>query len=255
MTWLLLSGDLVDARKTPHDVPVSLWERDRVRLSLEQNLNAANDREGHCATESLRDARGLRPVRVQMGRNRWLSLDGCWSPLGACLLIGGLMSLARSSLLLDFLRLLALVRLQPGERARFPVGVILAESPDGLSVPVVRSGNTGKSRFLEASLAVAVPIPFHHSRRTTQVGRWCAPISFQLRDGACVGRLCADSERAPTGVLRGVTRVQGGETVRRTCPPARRGVRRLPVWRRHGWFSGHWTAGDATTGVARSTSG
>jgi len=32
--------------------------------------------------------------------------------------------------------------------------------PDGLSAPVIRSGNTGKSRFLEANLGAAVPIRF-----------------------------------------------------------------------------------------------
>jgi len=62
MTWLLLSGDLVDARKAPHGFLPLEEKQDRVRLSLEQDLNAANDREGHCTTESLRDARGLRPV-------------------------------------------------------------------------------------------------------------------------------------------------------------------------------------------------
>ncbi len=43
---------------------------------------------------------------------------------------------------------------------------ILADVPDGLSVPVIRSGNTGKSRFLEASLAVAVPIPLQDPARS-----------------------------------------------------------------------------------------
>ncbi len=62
--------------------------------------------------------------------------------------------------------LIALVRLQPGERARFPCGEIPAAVPDGLSVPVVRSGNTGKSRFLEASLPVAVPNPFQDPARS-----------------------------------------------------------------------------------------
>ena len=62
--------------------------------------------------------------------------------------------------------MLALVRLQPGERARFPCGEIPAAVPDGLSVPVVRSGNTGKSRFLEASLPMAVPIPFQDPARS-----------------------------------------------------------------------------------------
>ena len=71
MTWLLLSGNLVDARKAPHGFLPLEEKRDRVRLSLEQDLNAVNDREAHCTTESLRDARGLRPVRLQMGRNRW----------------------------------------------------------------------------------------------------------------------------------------------------------------------------------------
>lgn len=77
-------------------------------------------------------------------------------------LAGGLMSLA-SPPTTGFLRLLALLRLQPGERARFPCGEIPADVPDGRSVPVIRSGNTGESRFLGASLAVAVPIPFQDS--------------------------------------------------------------------------------------------
>lgn len=58
MTWLLLSGDLVNARKAPHGFLPLAEKRDRVRLSLEQDLNAANDREGHCTTESLRERVG-----------------------------------------------------------------------------------------------------------------------------------------------------------------------------------------------------
>jgi hypothetical protein len=76
MTWLLLSGDLVDARKASHGFLPLEEKRDRVRLSWEQYLNAANDREGHCATESLRDARGYGRVEFRWGRNRSLSLDG-----------------------------------------------------------------------------------------------------------------------------------------------------------------------------------
>ena len=62
MTWLSPFEDLADAGKAPHGFLPLEEKRDRVRLSLEQDLNAANDREGHCTTESLRDARGLRPV-------------------------------------------------------------------------------------------------------------------------------------------------------------------------------------------------
>ena len=70
-------------------------KRDRVRLSLEQDLNAANDREGHCTTESLREARGLRPVRVQMGRNCWAIARWAAGLLSLQFsLTGGLMSLA-----------------------------------------------------------------------------------------------------------------------------------------------------------------
>ena len=101
MTWLLLSG-IWWTRGKPRTGFLPLREkRDRVRLSLEQRLNAANDREGHCTTESLRDARGLRPVRVQMGRNRWLSLDRCWSPFAAVLADWWIDVVGWYSLLLD----------------------------------------------------------------------------------------------------------------------------------------------------------
>ena len=43
----------MDAGKAPHDVPFLLRDAGRVRLSLEQDLNAANDREGHCTGRDL----------------------------------------------------------------------------------------------------------------------------------------------------------------------------------------------------------
>lgn len=52
---------------------------------MEQDLNAANDREGHCTTESLRDARGLRPVEFRWDGIVGYRLMGCWSPLVAVL--------------------------------------------------------------------------------------------------------------------------------------------------------------------------
>ena len=63
---------------------------------------------------------------------------------------------------------------------------ILADVPDGLSVPVIRSGNTGKSRFLEASLAVAVPSLFQDSSAgRSKTGR-STPTSLQSERGGGV---------------------------------------------------------------------
>ena len=53
MTWLLLSGDLVDARKAPHGFLPLEEKRDRVRLSMEQDLSAVDDRAGHCQDRVL----------------------------------------------------------------------------------------------------------------------------------------------------------------------------------------------------------
>ena len=134
-------------------------------------------------------------MRSDWGESLGYRLMGCWSPFAAAITSASWSGVAVASetvgvdigvvqfsltgrfggagkvLLLDwFLRLIALVQLQPGERARFPCGEILADTADGLSVPVVRSGNTGKSRFLEASLAPAVPIPLQDSGRTVLTG-------------------------------------------------------------------------------------
>lgn len=116
----------------------------------------------------------------------WLSLDGLMVSFRCVWLAGGLMSLAAAPPLGWFLRLLALVRLQPGERARFPCGEIPAAVPDGLSVPVVRSGNTGKSRFLGASLPVAVPIPFQDSGSIRSKTGRSTPTSLQSERGGGV---------------------------------------------------------------------
>jgi hypothetical protein len=92
--------------------------------------------------------------------------------------------------------LVALIWLQPGEQARCPVGVILAESPDGLSVPVIRSGNTGKSRFLAASVAVSVPIPLQDPDRSGQIRPTFAhfiSIAYRRRDSS--GRTIGEARR------------------------------------------------------------
>lgn len=47
----------MDAGKAPHGFLPLREKQDRVRLSLEQGRSAVCDREGHCTTESLRDAR------------------------------------------------------------------------------------------------------------------------------------------------------------------------------------------------------
>jgi len=152
MTWLLLSGDLVDAGKAPHGFLPLREKRVRVRLSLEQDLNAANDREGHCTTESLRDARGLRPVRVRMGRNLGLSLDGLLvSFLCSSRWLDGLMSLAGTPCY--WIPSVAC----PGSTSAWRASSFSLRrdpccGPGWASVPVIRSGNTGKSRFLGASL-------------------------------------------------------------------------------------------------------
>ena len=85
-----------------------------------------------------------------------------------------------------FLRLLALLRLQPGERARFPCGEIPADVPDGRSAPVIRSGNTGESRFLGASLAVAVPIPFQDAGASRSKTGKSTPTFLQSERGGGV---------------------------------------------------------------------
>lgn len=113
-----------------------------------------------------------------MGRNRWLSFDGLLVS-SRCMSVDCWIGVAGKVLLLNwFLRLLALVRLQPGERARFPCGEIPAAVPDGFSVPVVRSGNTGKSRFLEASLALAVPIPLQDSGASVPIDGGLFQLGF-----------------------------------------------------------------------------
>jgi hypothetical protein len=53
-------------------------------------------------------------------------------------------------------------------------------------VPVIRSGNTGKSRFLEASLAVAVPIPFQDSGSIRSKTGRSTPTSLQSERGGGV---------------------------------------------------------------------
>ena len=98
----------------------------------------------------------------------------------------------------------------------FSFGEIPAAVPDGLSVPVVRSGNTGKSRFLGASLPVAVPIPFQDSRRAVPSGG--APFHFR-------------SNRGRHGHSQGLRRqrADGDEGCSRGVRSARRGtVRRSP---------------------------
>jgi len=86
MTWLLLSEDLVDARKAPHDVSVSLWKRDRVRLSLEQDLNAVDDRAGLCKDRVLSlHAAGCGRVNSDWRESLGYRLMGCWSPFAAVL--------------------------------------------------------------------------------------------------------------------------------------------------------------------------
>jgi len=72
--------------------------------------------------------------------------------------------------------------------------------PGWASVPVIRSGNTGKSRFLGASLAVAVPIPFQVSRRSFPSGGALLQLrSNRGRDVPSQG--CAESERTRGGAL------------------------------------------------------
>ena len=168
---------------------------------MEQDLNGANDRAGHCKDRVL----SLCAMGYGRGEFRWdgfvgYRLMGCWSPFAA-VLADWWIDVAGKVLLLDwFLRLLALVQLQPGERARFPCGEILADTADGLSVPVVRSGNTGKSRFLEASLALATPIPFQDSPPSVPI----ADDLFQF--GTAVARLRfagsdAEASAGASGVL------------------------------------------------------
>ncbi len=178
-------------------------------------------------------------------------LMGCWSPFAA--VFGDWwIDVAGKVLLLNwFLRLLALVELQPGERARFPCGEILADTADGLSVPVVRSGNTGKSRFLEASLAVAVPIPFPDSGRTVPIGGEL----FLFRSNGARSRLAGPTLNEPA---RGAERV--GAWLRQPARTLARVLRRASVRRlarRHGRAgnSAAWGCWPTWSRSVRSTSG
>jgi len=144
-----------------------------------------------------------------------------------------------------FFRLTALVRLQPGERARFPCGEILADVSDGLSVPVIRSGNTGKSRFLGASLRLFVPTPFQDSGRTVPI----ADDLFQSRLSRAEGgrhtviRRCPEpgpSGATPSfwpgdamgGAHRTTAVLDWGSARLHTHPD---GLETAPTWRRGTW--------------------
>lgn len=80
---------------------------------------------GTARPSPLRDALGLRPIRLEMVWTRWTIAR--WADvllsLGGIRMIGSLCG--RVLLSLDSL-VFALVRFQPGERARFPCGEILA---------------------------------------------------------------------------------------------------------------------------------
>ncbi len=254
MTWLLLSGDLVDARKAPHGFLPLEEKRDRVRLSLEQDLNAVNDRAGHCTTESLRDARGLR-----LGEFRWdgivgRSLDGLLVSFAAVLADWWIDVAGRSSFSIGSFGCLPWFDFSLESELVF-LAEIPAAVPDGLSVPVVRSGNTGKSRFLEASLALAAPIPFQDSRPSVPI----ADDLFQLGSVGARLRVAGPTD----GGAEGAERVLSCET------PPRRNRWRLPrsgdcsdrrsAARTAPWPGGQfgWPQGCRRTwpGLCRSTSG
>jgi hypothetical protein len=173
--------------------------------SVGAGLGAVGDRAGHCEAVTYRycGGGGLTGDGVESTCFRVIGLR-VLLPLLRC--AGGRWSMvaARSLRSSGMLILVALVQRRPGERAHFPCGEILADTPDGLSVPVIRAGGTGKSRFQVFSLsasdpcAVQDPVLFDPSSRDlVQVPIRCAvsghaaPSETRCRQDSYDGRLAS----------------------------------------------------------------
>lgn len=176
---------------------------------MEQGLGAVDDRAGHCEAVTYRycGGGGLTGDGVESECLHVIGSGVLPSIAEVCgwSLVDGGYEVLRSS---GMLSLVALVQRRPGERARFPCGEILADTPDGLSVPVIRAGGTGKSRFQVLSLsasdpcAVQDPVLFDPSSRDlVQVPTRCAvsghaaPSEARCRQDSYDGRLASQRDR------------------------------------------------------------